>query len=284
MTDESPNDGAPGDGAPDDGAPDDGAMDDRSANDGAVPASAIFPGGIGVSHLRVYTSTAPDGLAGGTPHLHTACSEAYWVVAGRGRVQTITAADGFGETTLTPGTVAWFSPGTIHRLVNDSGDLEILVLMANSGLPEAGDMVVVQSPEVIAAPEAARRAAELPAGARTTDGDHDPARLRRDAAVEAFNAIRADLETGDGHLLEDFLDHATASVSAHTSHWRRCWAVGAGAAAAVTDAHLRALAAGDGTHLRAAAIHHRTPSSGPRRLGCCGTLGTIITPEEVTVP
>ena len=41
-----------------------------------------FPGAIAASHLRVYDTAAPDGLAGGTPHLHTACTEAYWVVAG----------------------------------------------------------------------------------------------------------------------------------------------------------------------------------------------------------
>ena len=41
-----------------------------------------FPGAIAASHLRVYDTEAPDGLAGGTPHLHTACTEAYWVVAG----------------------------------------------------------------------------------------------------------------------------------------------------------------------------------------------------------
>ena len=44
-----------------------------------------FPGGIGVSHLRVYDTAAPDGLAGGTPHLHTVCTEAYAVVAGVAR-------------------------------------------------------------------------------------------------------------------------------------------------------------------------------------------------------
>jgi hypothetical protein len=35
-----------------------------------------FPGAIGVTHLRVYDSLAPDGLAGGSPHMHFACSEA----------------------------------------------------------------------------------------------------------------------------------------------------------------------------------------------------------------
>ncbi|MCG8589484.1 MAG: cupin, partial [Proteobacteria bacterium] len=48
-----------------------------------------FPGAVGASHLRVYESEAPDGLCGGTPHVHSVCTEAYFVVAGRGSVQTI---------------------------------------------------------------------------------------------------------------------------------------------------------------------------------------------------
>ena len=51
-----------------------------------------FPGAIAATHLRVYDTAAPDGLAGGTPHLHTVCTEAYWVVAGTGAVQTLTTA------------------------------------------------------------------------------------------------------------------------------------------------------------------------------------------------
>lgn len=62
------------------------------------------------------------------------------VTAGRGTVQTLTTS-GYEETPLEPGTVAWFTPGTIHRLTNDGG-LQITVVMQNSGLPEAGDAVL----------------------------------------------------------------------------------------------------------------------------------------------
>ncbi|HJR26030.1 MAG TPA: cupin domain-containing protein, partial [Acidimicrobiales bacterium] len=137
---------------------------DVGVSDLAAPPPP-FPGGIGLSHLRVYDTTAPDGLAGGTPHLHTVCTEAYAVVAGRGRVQTLTAS-GFAEQRLEPGAFVWFTPGTIHRLVNE-GDLEILVLMANAGLPEAGDMVITFAPEVVADPAAYATAATLPDDDRT---------------------------------------------------------------------------------------------------------------------
>ncbi|MDQ3146190.1 MAG: cupin domain-containing protein, partial [Actinomycetota bacterium] len=133
-----------------------------------------FPGAVGLSHLRVYDSVAPDGLAGGTPHLHTVCTEAYAVVAGAGAVHTLTTR-GFREVPLEPGAVVWFTPGTIHRLVNGGG-LEILVLMQNAGLPEAGDMVITFAPEVMADPGRYAEAAGLPEGERTTAGSGASAR------------------------------------------------------------------------------------------------------------
>ncbi|MZD09815.1 cupin domain-containing protein, partial [Streptomyces sp. SID5785] len=100
-----------------------------------------FPAAVGVSRLRVYDWPTVDGLpGGGTPHLHLTCSEGYVVTAGHGAVQTLTTS-GYRETPLEPGSVAWFTPGTIHRLVN-AGGLEITVVMQNSGLPEAGDAVL----------------------------------------------------------------------------------------------------------------------------------------------
>ena len=158
--------------------------------DGAVPGghrapagSPPFPGGIGASHLRVYDSVAPDGQAGGTPHCHTACTEAYLVVAGSGRVATL-SGEGYVETPIRAGSFVWFTPGTIHRLLNDGGDLEIVVLMQNAGLPEAGDMVITFDDAVLADPAAYAEAAALPEA--TTASDPDPARARRDRGVEGF--------------------------------------------------------------------------------------------------
>lgn len=238
-----------------------------------------LPGAVGLTHLRVYDTVAPDGLAGGTPHLHTVCTEAYWGVAGAGRVQTI-SGDGFAETALEPGALVWFTPGTIHRLVNDSGDLEILVVMANRGLPEAGDMVVVQPPDVLADRDRYLAAAVLPAGASTTAGDRTPADRRRDAAVLAFNELRAALDAGDRTPLDHLLDRAADLVSVHQETWRARWEHGPKAATDRTDAHLRSIAIGDASHLREASVHRIDPPSGDRGLGCCGTLGTYVTPDH----
>ena len=40
-----------------------------------------LPGAVGISKLSVYDTTAPDGLHGGTPHMHLTCSEGYVVTA-----------------------------------------------------------------------------------------------------------------------------------------------------------------------------------------------------------
>jgi mannose-6-phosphate isomerase-like protein (cupin superfamily) len=229
-----------------------------------------FPGAIGVSHLRVYDTTAPDGLAGGTPHLHTLCTEAYAVVAGSGHVQTLTIG-GYEETPLEPGALVWFTPGTIHRLVN-TGGLEILVLMQNAGLPEAGDMVIVLAPELLADPTRYAAAATLPPGERTTAGSGDGARARRDAAVAAFLELRA----GGAAALRDFHAAAARLIAPQLDRFEQVWRDGPALAAAATGAQLAALASGDVTHLASASVHRMAPPGDERRMGCCGTLGTYL--------
>lgn len=234
-----------------------------------------LPGGVGVTHLRVYDSIAPDGLPGGTPHLHTVCTEAYWVVRGEGEVQTL-GASGFETTPVIPGGLVWFTPGTIHRLVNTSGDLEILVIMGNAGLPEAGDLVITFGPDVMADADRYREAATLPDDATTTAAPSDSARRRRDAAVRAFNALRASVEAGDRSLLDDFLGAAASRVAPHADHWRARWQAGPVAAVDATAAHLDALGRIDPAHLHQASVHRLDPPADERRMGCCGTLGTYV--------
>jgi len=231
-----------------------------------------FPGAIAATHLRVYDTEAPDGLAGGTPHLHTACTEAYWVVAGTGAVQTLTTR-GYEEVPLEPGALAWFTPGTIHRLVND-GDLEILVLMQNAGLPEAGDMVITFPPEVLATAESYEAAADLTE--RTTTGSGDAARARRDLAVPAFIELRHATESGDGAPLRAFQKAAARLVQPHIADWTKRWHEGPLREVERTGDLLRALAEADPDHLHEASVHRLPPPRDVRRMGCCGTLGTFL--------
>lgn len=233
-----------------------------------------FPGAIAATHLRVYDTEAPDGLAGGTPHLHTACTEAYWVVAGTGAVQTLTTS-GFEEVPLEPGAFVWFTPGTIHRLLND-GDLEILVLMQNAGLPEAGDMVITFPPDVLASATSYAAAAALPDDERTTAGSGDAARARRDLAVPEFNALRRATEAGDPAPLRAFHDAAACLVQPQIADWTKRWRDGPLREVERTGDLLRALAEADPDHLADASVHRLPPPAAERRLGCCGTLGTFL--------
>jgi mannose-6-phosphate isomerase-like protein (cupin superfamily) len=233
-----------------------------------------FPGAIAATHLRVYDTEAPDGLAGGTPHLHTACTEAYWVVAGTGAVQTLTTR-GYEEVPLERGAFVWFTPGTIHRLIN-AGDLEILVLMQNAGLPEAGDMVITFPPEVLATPKSYEAAATLPDDERTTTGSGDAARARRDLAVPAFLELRQATESGDAAPLRAFHEAAARLVQPHVAAWTKRWRGGPLQEVERTGDLLRALAEADPDHLAEASVHRLPPPAAERRIGCCGTLGTFL--------
>ena len=233
-----------------------------------------LPGAIGVSHLRVYDTVAPDGLAGGTPHLHTLCTEAYSVVGGRGRVQTLTAA-GYEETPLEPGALVWFTPGTIHRLVNER-DLEIYVLMQNAGLPEAGDMVITLPAAVLDDRDAYVAATTLPEGETTTAGSGDAARARRDAGVRRFVELRDSVAAGDLEPLTRFHEAARRIVEPSLDRFRQVWQRGPARAAAETGELIAAMGDGSAEHLRAASVHRLPPPPAERRLGCCGTLGTYL--------
>ncbi|WP_406066365.1 cupin domain-containing protein [Streptomyces sp. NBC_01077] len=227
-----------------------------------------LPGGVGISGVTVYDWEAADGLCGGTPHMHLVCSEAYVVIGGAGSVQTLTTS-GFADTPLHPGDVVWFTPGTIHRLVN-AGGLRLVVLMQNSGLPEAGDAVFTFPAPVLADPHAYRAAAAL------TGDRAAAARHRRDLAIEGFLALR------EGGLTE-FHSAAHRLKSELLDDWRIRWRDGPLAAAVETGRQLERLKAGDLSHLDHGAVSRLARPEG-RLFGMCGRLHTYPVPEHLTRP
>jgi mannose-6-phosphate isomerase-like protein (cupin superfamily) len=240
-----------------------------------------MPGGTSVSHVRVYDTVGPDGLAGGSPHLHTVCTEAYLVIAGEGMVQTL-SGEGYAETPLVAGTVAWFSPGTIHRLINLDGALELYVVMSNAGLPEAGDLVLAFEPDVLADEACYRRHADLPADGITTEGSADPARARRDLAVVGFAHWKAAVDSHGGREGLAPLHRAAARlVSERALGWRPILDGDPTADLESSRAQVAALA-DLATHsaaverLAASAIRSHSLHPDTRRMGCCGTLGTVV--------
>ena len=223
-----------------------------------------FPGATAVSGLSVYDWPAVDGLRGGSPHIHLACTEAYVVVGGTGELHTLTVA-GLERTALHPGVVAWFGPGTVHRAVNLDGALRVVVVMQNSGLPEAGDAVLAFPPEHLASPDAYRLAARAE--------DEAGARRRRDLAVEGYLALGAAVTAGKTAALADFYHQAVELRAELFDSWEEVRRAGALAAAQRTADQVRALQQGRIDHLLDAALCVRdAPEPGRRAFGMCGRL------------
>lgn len=225
-----------------------------------------LPGGISMSRLKVYATPAPDdGQRGGTPHVHLLCSELYSVLGGSGAVELIDAASGFTRVELHAGDALLFKPGTLHRLINPRGDLEILVIMQHGGLPERGDNVACFSDSLLADDDAfadAMRAATLA-----------DAYGRRDRGVTGFLALKAAFATDANAgqtALRRFLTLALARTAAARAEWD---AIVQGEIETARDAldQLEALGTGDMTALlnaEHAVVRGGTPAS----IGYCGQL------------
>jgi len=260
-------------------------------------ATAAFPGATAITVLDVYDWVAPDGLPGGSAHVHLASTEGYVVASGAGRLQTL-GERGYAETPLRPGDCLWFTPGTIHRLVNE-GDLRLFVVMQNAGLPEHGDAVLTFPPEILADPDAYARAATLPSGGQPAgggarggeaggsagagvlggDGTRDSgvaaaARRRAGLAVEGYLALRERvLESGPG-ALADFYAAALRLAGQRADDWRDRWQAGALATAELTGDHLDEIGAGVAGHLDAAGLWRIERPAEERSYGMCGRLTT----------
>jgi mannose-6-phosphate isomerase-like protein (cupin superfamily) len=203
------------------------------------PIAPAFPGATGLTVLDVYDYPAPDGLHGGSAHVHLASTEGYLVLSGDGELQTLSMR-GYAETPLRPGDCLWFTPGTIHRLVNH-GDLRLAIVMQNAGLPEHGDAVLT-FPEVTLSDYAAyAQAATLDAG----DIEPIDAQARRRAwlAVKGYLALRDAVADKGPDALADFYAHATSLTSVLVPEWRDLWRSGPLAAAELTGEQLESFEA-----------------------------------------
>jgi mannose-6-phosphate isomerase-like protein (cupin superfamily) len=225
-----------------------------------------FPGAVGISDLTAYPWPTADDEHGGSPHMHLACTEAYIVIGGRGRLQTLDPT-GPSSQELSPGDVVWFTPGTIHRAIND-GDLHVLVIMQNSGLPEAGDAVMTFPSEHLTAERYAAAASVRDAEDRPS---RERARQRRNLAVEGFTELLNQWRLGNHGALDEFYRQAAALVAPHLENWRQLIEDGAAATATAALEHVSALRNGDTTHLKDSGVN-RIASPSEISLGMCGFL------------
>jgi mannose-6-phosphate isomerase-like protein (cupin superfamily) len=251
--------------------------------DHSQTVTSPLPGGISVTHLRVYDFPGPDSLAGGSPHMHFACTEAYFVLDGEGAVQTL-SSQGYRETPLRSGSVVWFTPGVIHRLVNRDGRLEIYVVMENEGLPEHGDSVLTFPDEYLRSEEKYLRFASLSQKGSVYAENREAATHRRDLAVNGFLTLRKKVETEGVAALQPFYERAVNLMQPKEPTWRKIWQTGPVTTIRRTEKYLDSLNAGSSEYLSGSAVFEIpiNPETETRKFGFCGTLRPYL-PEGVVI-
>jgi mannose-6-phosphate isomerase-like protein (cupin superfamily) len=232
---------------------------------------APFPGAVALTKLGVYDWEASDGVCGGSPHMHTASTEAYLVLAGTGRVETVTSSR-YESHDLAPNDLLWFSPGTIHRIVN-TGDLDVLAIMQNGGLPEAGDAVLTFEADIVADPERYARTAALDGGpGPASEALAHAARTRRDAALAGYQRLKDAALAGDFDAVDQFQRDAVRLVRSRVPEWQDLWNKRIAPEAARTEQWLADLAEGRFSHFKEAAVSRTAPASPQQIFGMCGML------------
>jgi mannose-6-phosphate isomerase-like protein (cupin superfamily) len=234
--------------------------------------SASLIGGTGISRVVVYAQhPSPDGQHGGSPHIHSVTDEAYYVTKGTGWVELHDLERGFRRVRLEPGTYVDFEPGVLQRLVNEDG-LELLAIMGNAGLPEAGDARMYFGPEVDASPERYEELWTLPRR-KGLEG----ALERRDRAVEAYGKLLQLWESGrDAYFAElrRFIETANRAAEAKKEAFGPHIESGPQAKLEKVRARL--------AHLGSAEEHpvvRKQPQAEMVALGMCGQLYTVLQPE-----
>ncbi len=234
-----------------------------------------MPGATLATRLKVYDTTAPDGKIGGTPHVHFLCTEMYFVTEGSGWVEIIDMA-GLDRVELHKNSALIFSPGTIHRLINPNGNLELFIVMQNSGLPERGDNVVSFAEAWMSTDAHYKEAMHV--------ATPEDARLRRDRGVEGFNHIQAafDSSPAEGQAtLKRFYQLASERTASLRSEWEKIVREGALAEATQTLERLDAFNNGSFDHL-GDARHFAIQPQDYAALGFCGTLNRYFDPATLT--
>lgn len=235
-----------------------------------------MPGAILTTRLKVYDTAGPDGQFGGTPHLHLCCTEMYFVIGGSGLVEIIDPT-GFSIVELPLHAAYIFSPGTIHRLINPHKDLELFIMMQNSGLPERSDNVVTFNDEIMQLQDkyaAAMKVQSLEDGYR-----------RRDQGVTGFLELKKTFKQGNREglaALHHFYDLAAKRTASRQAEWRNVVTEGALAEARRSLAILDELAQGNTDYLAGTQQHLVLPKP-HSTIGFCGHLNRYFDPATLAL-
>ena len=233
-----------------------------------------MPGATLVTRLKVYDTPSIDAQRGGTPHVHLLCSELYFVTLGSGAVEMIDW-NGFSKVDLEPHAALLFSPGTLHRLINPESNLELFIVMQNSGLPERGDNVVSFKNELLANNEVYAETMKV--------SSFEEAYARRDKGVEGFLELKAafekDLEMGR-KALSQFYERAAERTRTLRETWHSVVTNGPLHEAQQSLAHLGNLEQGKLDYLQHAQRHH-IDSGAYKTPGFCGALERYFDPATL---
>lgn len=233
----------------------------------------VFPGGTQCSRVSLY-GDLDTGICGGTPHLHTACTEAYIWIQGSGSVELLSTA-GHRSVAMAPFSTVWFSPGVIHRGVPDVDapeDAEVLVLMQNAGLPESGDAVITLPERMWGEPEAYRDIVDV--SAPDVDQARDLVRERRALAIEGLGELVDAVDRLGSSGLDGFYRYAHRVVCPHLDAMARVIEDRVAPEVAVTRRALEQMQAGRFDHLRAGDVSISAAPATPL-FGMCGELRPI---------
>jgi len=237
--------------------------------------SYSLPGGIGISHMRVYTTPGPDGVNSGAPHFHLLSGDIYYALTGSGLLELIDI-NGPQTIELHPGVVAFMRPGVIHRLVNPLGNLEVLSIMQNGGMAERGDFFLTFPLEIMEQPGQYNQAVKVP--------DMASAHTRRDLSVRGFLELKAafhhDPESGKAHLRRMYkAAMKLASTKVEAFEWSLKHGAGAEAKSCLEACHF--IRAGEVSYLEKN-IGSVSPCNDPNgRPGMGGVLRTYTVPANM---
>ena len=233
----------------------------------------ILPGGVGLTHIRVYDTPGPDGLVSGGAHIHLVCSEIYFPLVGTGQLE-ILSAEGLETIDLVPNKAVFFRPGTFHRVLNPNKNLEILAIMQNGGLPERGDFVMSFPKEILADPAKYMQALRAP-----TMPD---ALKRRDLSLKGYLELKAAFaqsrEAGQ-EAMRAFYRAARNLIAPKVDGFEWVLKVGAQAELKTSLDACDFLKAGRTDYLEQARHAAIDPMSEPARPGMCGTLHSYALDE-----
>lgn len=229
-----------------------------------------MPGATLVTRLKVYDTPSPDGQGSGTPHFHLGCTEMYFTLAGSGGVEIIDS-NGFKYIELPQYSAFVFSAGSLHRLIS-KGNLEVLIIMQNSGLPERGDTICTFKKDVMADELRYHKAIRV--------NSLEEAYRRRNDSVDGFLEIKAAFERSQEEgraALEELYRSAQRLTKSKHKDWYETVAKGAFAEAQESLHHIVDLTAGKLNYLKDA--QHFFMASAPyNTVGYCGTLNRYFDP------